>query len=96
MHALRHVLERAHRFLARIPLEEADVGELEQRDGGQKALGRARAEHLSGLVEHEQRAELSLVTEAADAQPSRFAERRQLKEASELVAALAEIHELAA
>ena len=96
MNALRHVLERAHGFLARFTLEESEIRKLEQRDRGQKPLGRSRAEHLARLVEHEQRAELAFVSEPANVQPSRFAERRQLKQSRELVAAFAEIDELAA
>ena len=86
VNSLRHVLERAHGFLARLPLEKSEIRELEQRDRGQKALRGSRAEHLALLVQHEQRAQLAFGSEPAHVQPSLFAERRQLKQARELVA----------
>ena len=77
VHALRHVLERAHGLFARLALEEADVGELEQRDRRREALRRARAEQLPRLVEHEQRASsCPSYAEPANAEPARLAERR--------------------
>ena len=96
VHALRHVLERAHRVGARLALEKAEKRELEQRDRRQESLGGARAEELARLVQHEDRAELSLVAQAARAEPARLAERRKLKEPRELVARLGEVDELAA
>ena len=53
VHALRHVLERAHRLVARFSLRQSRVPELEQRDERREALDGSRAEHLLLFVERD-------------------------------------------
>ncbi len=51
MHALRHILERAHRFIARLALGVARIRESEERDIRCEALHYARPEEAARLVE---------------------------------------------
>ena len=96
MHPLSDVLQRPNRIFTRITLEEAHKRQLEQRNPRQETFGRTRTEQFARLVEHNQRAERALVSQAADGQPSRLAERLQLKQAREFVRLVAELHELPA
>jgi hypothetical protein len=96
VNALRDVLERADGLFTRFSFEKSEVGQLVQRDRGQETLGRPRAEHLARLIKHEQGAQLPLGTQTAHVEPSRLAQRRHLKQPSELVAALSEVDELSA
>ncbi len=65
VHAVRDVLQRAHRLLSRLALEKAQVGELEQGDRGCEALGGPRAEELARLVQRDDPGELPLESNAA-------------------------------
>ena len=93
VHALRHVLERPHRFLPRLLLRKAREGELEQGGGRRQAFRRARAEELARLVEHEHRGELALEPNAAERQPPHVLELPKGEQRGELVGVIPELHE---
>jgi hypothetical protein len=93
VHPVRDVLQRADRFLARLALEEPQIGELEQRDRGREPLGRARAEELPRLVQHDDAGQLSLEAHAAQREPADVAVALEREQRGELVRVVGEVHE---
>src|SRR5205085_507032 len=92
VHALRHVLERAYGFLARLALPQPRERQLEQRDRRREALDDSRAEDLARLGEREHRRQVALHAHAAQREHTvlRQAEREQ---SCDLRRAIAEVDE---
>ena len=89
VHALRDILERAHRFVARLALGKARVGELEQRDVRREALHHARAEEAARLVHGDDGGELSVDAHAAKREQPFLFERGVETEQSRVLVATA-------
>ena len=97
VHALRHVLERAHRLVARLPLGEARIGQLEERDVRCEALHHARAEEPARLVQRDAPRRAGHRRACREARAARLPRASvEAEQARVFVGLLAEIDELSA
>lgn len=81
VHALGDILERPHGFFAGIPLGDAGIGQVEQRNGRRNPLGGAGAEDLAWLVQRQHGPELSLHPKASQRQHSAVQRRGKTAQA---------------
>jgi hypothetical protein len=95
VHALRHILQRADRFLARLALGQPTEGQIEEGERGREPLGGSGAEDLARFVQRQHRGEVPLHAQATQRQHPALDGVGEPEEAHIVRRAVGQVHELA-